>query len=1160
MDHNTPAFTLSLNSLDEAIGKLISLRSGGEDPATHDTLSALLRETAWNYSAVTDGLKWKQSIQQLPLQSVCNSLTVSQQSELSMQFSHHVGLSLKNSETVKDFLLSTYAVRERGSCTLYDKERLYLDATNFISRLDFLRHVTFNVTYLANIVLEIRGRYYNLLEWYPMLIARTKLLFHPSSNSNYYRYLANGIIQFRHNNCTLRMITKEKLEKMIAKNPHQYTAQLLLEFHQGRGPRPPYLLAKNTPLSYWRKHFGDDATRIREMMLAKYMEHVTLTTDESIKLAILVKNEKLSKTSPGDFELTLQSIAAAGNLKKFVRTQDTHILPDRSLHPDILNSTMKAEVKARRKRSPFLMIFSTALKLITRLGQQLVRFFQGWSRAVIGSSLGRTVQRVYTSLQGAGKGFTSQLRTQHSVRQILGELGPTQRLLVPFIRSRSLGNVPQRVRQLSFGPGRYSALQLPSPMKKQLGMFSPERLRLKQRALDLYAWGKKNALLAGTTAATFGLAIYGLDMTANDKNNSPENYTNNIHADGPHVLEAVKTWHSIANGTFLYEPTMLTAEEQRQLQIDVFGDHQQGQDGNKTRADIYDSVLNEAYSTEVVNIYDLSLPIELRRSALLKIRNKNQLLRELDSMTFASAKYLQKSPLHKKAMEAAEAFMGILMGSYESLVPSDHFMDTLIRNLIASNDLQAFIDEVDSYLDLVFVQVQDGWAPSVKAQFAHAAEGIQNHFSASDLESLQGYSDPEAKQVFRLLMRKNGRKQIDVFNHQMDLLLSAEAERKYWVQNYNTHRLLYQCPSELPNSQQDYLLTVFWYHLYLAEEGRKEDFDAFKDNMGRLSLIRLYSENLATGLRTDNLKKKISKQDLLTLETSGLAGIAAAPTAIDGATFTNYDDLLDLASSNATLVEFSPEIGDYQDDTDNILTNELVGLNNIKDAEQGSEGRQRMRRDAIMQEAKRQMVKRAADRILRNITSEPSIQQELELFAKDPSRSLLLAQWMQEHQGHLSLTDMLNLENRMQDTSNAAGTSLTELKRLKHQFMASTLAYLKQHQVPGELLALLLEPHEAIQLPADLRAQFQTAHRVLKIKPLQSIVEKQILMELVKANTKTPGTAALTLTGCYVLPFLLLSLISLGLNIHYIYSKCHERNQREIERQTTAESEPLKTL
>ena len=477
MDRGTPSFLLSISSLDEAIGRLIELTGGGSDHSVSDTLSGLLRTTSWNYKEVADGLKWKESTQLLPLQSVCNSLTVSQQSELSLQFRHHVGLSLTDSNSVEDFLLSAYSVRMIGPCTLYDEEKVLLAASNFITRLDFLRNAQFRPEFLANIVLEMKGRYYNVLEWYPKVIARTKLMFHPTSGSNYYRYLANGAIQFNHNNCTLRMIAKEKLEQQIRKNFNKYTAQILYDFHNNLGPRPPYLLVKNTPIQYWKRKFGDKALEIRQTMLTSYMEHNALTTSESIKLAILIKNQKLSKSSPGEFELVLKSVTAANQLKKYHYSPNVTvvapILPDRTVNSGAGNIRKS---HTRRKRHPILLFFQTAIRLITQVGQRLITFFRGWSGTVIGSNLGRSLQRVYSNLQGVARGWASQIRTHHSVRQILGRMGPAQKSLVPYVRTRSLGSLPLPAKQLKFGPGRYSSLQLPTPLNRQLSLFSPERL------------------------------------------------------------------------------------------------------------------------------------------------------------------------------------------------------------------------------------------------------------------------------------------------------------------------------------------------------------------------------------------------------------------------------------------------------------------------------------------------------------------------------------------------------------------------------------------------------------------------------------------------------------------------------------------------------------
>ena len=199
-----------------------------------------------------------------------------------------------------------------------------------------------------------------------MLIARWKLLFHPSSNSNYYRYLTNGIITFIDNECFVRMITKERLEQQIAKNINKYAGQLIYDFHIGKGARPPYSLVLDTPTAYWKKHFGDQHKQIRDLMLSSYMEHAALSTDQAIRLAVLMSNRKLSKTSIGDFELTLQSITAMGNLRAHL-AQSALSLPDRSL-PEELDT----DPHIRTKRHPILLFISGVVRTLTLWGQRLV--------------------------------------------------------------------------------------------------------------------------------------------------------------------------------------------------------------------------------------------------------------------------------------------------------------------------------------------------------------------------------------------------------------------------------------------------------------------------------------------------------------------------------------------------------------------------------------------------------------------------------------------------------------------------------------------------------------------------------------------------------------------------------------------------------------------
>ena len=1139
-DRTTPAFLLIASSLDDVIGELIKLTGGGADVTSMDTLSELLRGIAWNYTEATEGLAWKDSVQQLPLHTVCNSLTTVQGSELAIQFRHHAGLSLSHIESVHEFLLASFSVRFYGNCNTYQREKLTLESTNFITRFDFMRHATFRPEYMANIFFMIKGKYYHVLQWFPKLISRIKFLFHPSSGSNYYRYLANGLIQFRNQNCTVRMITNERFEQQFNKNPHALAMQIIYDYHQGKVPLPPYMIVKQTPLSYWKKTFPRNYTQVRDVMLSNYHDHALLSSHETIRLAVLLNNQKQSQSSIGDFELMLQSITATNNFKAYVRNSSTLAFStDRPLISRNMSSEQDFEPLVRDKRSPVLMLFTTAVRMLSRLGARLVSFFRSWAPTVIGSPLGRAVQRVHTALQGSGRGYVSQLRTEHSMKQVMARMGPVQRQLLPYVRSQSLGTIPQRVRQLKFGPNRYSALQLPSPIRRQLGMFSPERLKLKQRSLDFYSWSKKNAITLGATGATIGLFAHGL-TTMSDPSNQYESYDPNPLADGAHVYQAAQDWHAIANGSFFaYEPYLLTQEEHDALQTDVFGnDTSPGMMSiNNTQATVFDSTLQDAYANEVISIYDKTLPQDLRRRYLLQLRRKNQRMRELDSMTLCGIQYVQQSPLHEKAYHYAEAFFGVIMESYDNMIPQEHFIDTMLRNLISDGNVESFIDETDQYIDLLYVQIQDLWDPEERRKYAasaQTAERLKGSFTQEDLDSITKTSSPRSKEIFMLLLRKSGQEHIRRYNQMMDFLLSAESERRYWEDNYGSHRLLYKTQvSELPNSSQDYLMTLFWFQLYFAEPGRKESIDKFVRAMNRLSSIRLYDENRAVGLPLANLKRQISKIDLDMLDSNGLSGIAAMTTNHDSTTFTDYGSLAELAGINETLLDYAPSEEEYQDDTDGILTNELVGLNNVNQVE----GRGRRKRTVWSHDYKarfRRHLRDTAHQMLGNMTQNPVLIREMELLLKDPQRSSVL-QRMKIGKGPLGLKGLIHLEEQLRDPSKEEGYSISGLKQAHDEFLVSTLRYFKENEVPGEMMALVLSPEHATNLPAATRAELQSARRVLKIKPLSSIIEKLALMDYIRSmNAGKPVTPATVIEKGKLLTEWILLAASIFLNAAFL--------------------------
>ena len=1103
MNRQSPAWLVEADTLDDAVGRLLSLRSGGSNTNHKDTLSTLLRKTAFDYNEVTAGMQWRNSTQELPMSAVCNALTVQQLSELAIQFRHHIGLSLSNVQTVNEFILSSYSVRILGNCSEYQHEKLMLQASNFITRLDFIRHTKLDPTFLSNVVLSIKGKHYNIAEWYPMLIARWKLLFHPSSNSNYYRYLTNGIITFIDNECFVRMITKERLEQQIAKNINKYAGQLIYDFHIGKGARPPYSLVLDTPTAYWKKHFGDQHKQIRDLMLSSYMEHAALSTDQAIRLAVLMSNRKLSKTSIGDFELTLQSITAMGNLRAHL-AQSALSLPDRSL-PEELDT----DPHIRTKRHPILLFISGVVRTLTLWGQRLVTFFKGWSGTVIGSSLARSVRNVYTNFQGTARGFTSQLRTEHSLRQVVNNMGSAQRSLVPYVRLRSWpGSLPQRVRQMRFGPNRFSSLQLPTPISRQLAQYSPMRLRLKQRIVDGFAWTRKNSLLLSSTAATLGLFVAGLDITSDpyySYNYNPNSTQSQPQEDDPHVWEASKSWPSVAEATFTYDPLIISESERKSLQADMFGhsnETSREDSADQAKAHYYDEKLHEAYDEKVISIYDLSLPQDLRKASLLRSRTRNQIVRELDSMSLMCLRYGQRSDLHKRAMESAELFFGVLMHSQEAMLPSERFMDTLLQDVVSNGNLQQFIDEVREYVDLVFLQIQESWTPEMKRMLTQTVEGLKGKVSEDDLVNFMTTTDPNAKEIFKLVLRKKGRDHILSFNRQLDFVLSAESERKFWKNQFGSHRLLWESqPLEIPNKNQDYLVVLFWYQLYLAEDGIKDQLDAFVRAMTRLSMIRMYEENRAVGMSVASLEAQIAPSDLKVLKESGLKGIARTPLPGQGTTFTDYSTLMDVANSDyeGSILEYTPSESDYSTDTDNILTNSLTGVNDVRKNEDViiAEKNRRKKRDLHKQQQIHIMVKRSAENILRNLTMDNAIRRELELFNEDPSRSALLRKRMKMARRPLTLGEILKLQDEVQLASTFEGTTVANVKLSHQKFLASTLQYLEAHVLPGEIMALLMEPEQASSLPMEQRSKIQAAHRVLKIKPLSSLMEKRALMDYI---------------------------------------------------------------
>ena len=1129
---HSPSFVLSVQSLDDALGRIIGLRAGGEDIYNKDILSQTLRATAFSYREATEGMEWKNLTQTLPLSSVCSSLTVQQQSELALQFSHHVGLSLASVATVEEYLVSSFSVRFQSKCSFYAKERLLKQAAQFLARFDFLRHTTIDPFYLANIILDYNGRYMPATEWWPKLVERLNLLFTPASDSNFYRYVANGVIQFTEGKCTLRLVSKDRLLKEIRNNPTPLAAQLILDYQRGVGDRPPYEIITGTPDVYWKELFGQDWRKVKTVMATDYMQKEALTTPEAVRIGVVLSNIKARRTSLGEFENLLRSITAANRIKQFVGANPL-ITRDEVVELVFGNGDLYDQPHLRVKRHPALV---AAWGVVSRLVARLIIFFRGWAAALRGSALTASVRSVVTPLQGRAVGIANVARTQERLRAIIGQVGNAQRQLVPFIRhtrTSSMRALPARM--LRFGPGRFSSLELPTQARRALAQFTPDRLQLKRRSLDAFQFARRHALLIGSTAATVTLFGVSLDVTSKDLEHyrHPPNTTES-DPEPPYWPDSVRSFYAICNGSFVYDPMILSLEERLALQHEMFGQGkaEDSEVPNSTRTALHDETLQRAYSSEVVNPYDTSLPIMLRRDTLLATRRRNVITREMDSMTVAMLEYKKKSLLQKKAVEHAELFYGVLMYQHEVLLPDEAFMDGLLDAVIRRHDLQAFINEVDEYVTLVFIQIQESWSPERRIQFARRARNNTKTTEEDELYDFLTTADPEAKAAFELVLRSKGQDHINTVVNMMDQVLSAEAERRYWLeQGHANHRLLWlQQPLEIPEREADFLSTLFWYQIYMAQEGKKDLLNRFLSAMSRLSTIRVYAENQAVGMASKHLEKSIDAADLEQLKKFGLAGISATDGTGDSATFTDYSNILELANSDEPLLDYSPTMQDYNLDDDHMLNNEHVGLNHIKDTEEyenATETDGRKRRDLYHHQQLRIMAKRNADALLGNLTSDPTLLSEINRMYNDRDYLALIKKRYALGAKPLTITDLFRLQQDINKPTTNKALGIETLKLAHSDYLAEALEYLQvdHDDVPPAMIALLVDTAEGHRLPQKTLLKLQVAKRVLKINPLTSLIEKKALLSFLKThNVAHTKNSSFTTIDTIIIVLLLLSL------------------------------------
>jgi hypothetical protein len=483
-------------------------------------------------------------------------------------------------------------------------------------------------------------------------------------------------------------------------------------------------------------------------------------------------------------------------------------------------------------------------------------------------------------------------------------------------------------------------------------------------------------------------------------------------------------------------------------------------------------------------------------------------------MTVAMLQYAQGSPLQKEALEHAELFYGIIMYQHMAMLPLDSFMDALLDSVVKYNDLKTFIMEVKEYVNLVFIQVQETWTPEMRLQFTRRARGNNQHDQHQELYDFLSTSDPQAKETFNLVLRKKGQDHIRTMVDLMDKILVAESERQFWLDNHlNTNRLLWmEQPLEIPERQADFLSTLFWYELYLAQEEKQALMNRFLKAMSRLTLIRVYAENRATGLKFKHMESQIDPIDLKQLKENGLAGISQSNGDSAGATFTDYTSILELARGNGTLVDYSPDLADYMDDEDDILSNESDGVNNIKyTAEWDNNSREK--RDLYTRQQVRVLVKRTADNLLGNLTADNTLLNELNIMMRDPSRSRLIRKRFALGDRPLTLFDLFKLQDDLSHQNDRETHGPNTLRHANNEYLADVLSFAKQHYIPAEILALLLEPEHVVELPQAVIIRLRAAQRVLKIKPLPNLVEKKALLAYLKSNEKATPKAKKSFWG-----------------------------------------------
>ena len=1127
-----PPYLQDLDTIEEAMARLISTTTqGGQnvETAVGDSLARLVRSKVVKYNHGKGELSWRRYSVNLPLSQVCQSLAVTQLSSMSVLFSNFNGLKTLQLKDLEEYVKTTNSVRLLGSCNVYDIERIKLKISEFLTRLDLVFNIEVNGKYLAPFFFKLNGTILHAGEWYPLYVDRWNYLLSPESNSDYYNFMKKGEKAFTHRNCGAILSSDQKTERRMRTFDRSMAEALLTAYRDDPRLLPPLEILKKIKVSEWKTVFGARWKHYNDSIYAEHELETARSPSVKIRLAMMVYNRYNLRTDPNHFGLLLTSITQANNERR--RSEQMH---------------------SRNKRAILTVVLKGA-QLVKRAIIYLYNFFKNWFNSVVGNTLtnkvvgrslgklqkiGKKVTPYWDQMKAQSKKYITVLRSAPEKAYILKGLGPFHNKLLRHVATGTSRGLAKATSKMKFGPGRSALLTLPRTIPTGfISRFSTAGKRLRKRLLDAWTFAKKNKASISINAAgiaLFSLTDYALQSSllpdsdsgydADEENDfdplpdlpeclDRECYDPPDQDDISHInplTEASLVNDLQAIGNFYYAPEV--NQTMRQLLQDEIFPTLNSSASTAEKLEARRIFTTKNYDLTVPNIYDLTIDQTIRQKALLKQRKMNQVQRFRKSFTYSYTTYSDISPDHKKALICAQQFLGFLTLSSRILSPDEMFLDQSLDLLVSLDldDRKAYCNEIYQYLMIAYQQLDEQKASIIQTNFDVAGmstppELVQNITDNNDIETptiISPLNDLQAADfdAFSVMLRVRGQQSFKIFNSYLDRIIALNEERRFWIQNFKMHRLLYQkLPFNPPNPCNDYLQEFVTYFSYISDDGVKNDIDQFLLNSANLTAIRLFSENLAVGFSTKSLESQISPVDLKTLKKDGIKAIVplkyrqGTNDIYNGdATIKSYDELLDAANSNEDFLEFAPQLDDYEDMTSLNLNAKLQPdmtpskkiVDQLKNRTSDSNQNNVVNR-----------IKRHVDNVFQNLTAHPGFLEEHKKLMNDPeSINLFLLRSKFGHSHPLRVTDFLRIHQTLYNDTMKSYRYHDYIQQ-HYQYLRKAVDLIKDFELDGELMALFADPAVLEEIPPHKKQLIEAASTILRIDPLHSLAEKSALVQ-----------------------------------------------------------------